>query len=84
MGACISAREAQIPRSAHITLLVHLCSCPRGLTVSLAKLHAQKVRDELVELLPSVRTNGGLIYLPGQSTKEYEDSDGEAPFRQRR
>ncbi|KAK7742060.1 hypothetical protein SLS53_004646 [Cytospora paraplurivora] len=49
-----------------------------------AKLHALKVRDELVELVPSVRTNGGLIYLPGQSTKEYEDSDGEAPFRQRR
>lgn len=49
-----------------------------------AKTHARKVREELIGLVPRVSTEGGLIYLPGQGTISYEDSDGEAPFRQRR
>ncbi|KUI65313.1 hypothetical protein VM1G_00193 [Cytospora mali] len=49
-----------------------------------AKAHARKVKDELIRFVPSVVTDGGLIYLPGQGTISYEDTDGEAPFRQRR
>ncbi|ROW12666.1 hypothetical protein VMCG_00391 [Cytospora schulzeri] len=49
-----------------------------------AKSHARKVKDELIGLVPRVSTEGGLIFLPGQGTTEFEDSDGEAPFRQRR
>ena len=57
----------------------------RGLTQSVpAKSHDRKVRDELIGISPCIATYGGLIYLPGQDTKSYEDSDGEAPFRQRR
>ncbi|KAL5606724.1 hypothetical protein BROUX41_003118 [Berkeleyomyces rouxiae] len=46
-----------------------------------AKLHAQKVADELYESHGAI---DGLIFLPGQPTTEYEDSDQSPPFRQRR
>ncbi|PSS03766.1 putative Xaa-Pro aminopeptidase [Coniella lustricola] len=42
-----------------------------------AKLHAHKVKTEL-------GVSSGLIYLPGQRSEQWEDTDGEAPFRQRR
>ncbi|KAL2282664.1 hypothetical protein FJTKL_10504 [Diaporthe vaccinii] len=47
-----------------------------------AKTHAQKVKRELAASDSSSST--GLIYLPGQETEQYEDTDGEKPFRQRR
>lgn len=44
---------------------------------SLAKLHARKVAAEL-------GVTDGLIYLPGEPTRLYEDSDQSPPFKQRR
>ncbi|PHH54236.1 putative Xaa-Pro aminopeptidase [Ceratocystis fimbriata CBS 114723] len=46
-----------------------------------AKLHARKVADELYK---AHRVSKGLIFLPGQPTTEYEDSDQGPRFRQRR
>ena len=43
----------------------------------LAKLHARKVAKEL-------RLNHGLIYLPGEPARLFEDSDQGPAFRQRR
>ena len=46
-----------------------------------AKLHAKKVAAELA------REHGitsGLVFLPGEPTRNYEDSDMSPPFRQRR
>lgn len=82
MGACPSTCEAQVSRLAYILLPVTAIS--RGADHFPAKTHARKVKDELIGLVPRVSTEGGLIYLPGQGTIPYEDSDGEAPFRQRR
>ncbi|KAK7402635.1 hypothetical protein QQX98_011615 [Neonectria punicea] len=42
-----------------------------------AKLHARKVAAEL-------GVGDGLIYLPGEPTRLYEDSDQSPPFKQRR
>ncbi|UZP35354.1 hypothetical protein NXS19_003170 [Fusarium pseudograminearum] len=42
-----------------------------------AKLHARKVVKEL-------SVTDGLIYLPGEPTRLYEDSDQSPPFKQRR
>ncbi|KAM5353807.1 hypothetical protein ACJ41O_000457 [Fusarium nematophilum] len=42
-----------------------------------AKLHARKVAAEL-------GAGDGLIYLPGEPTRLYEDSDQSPPFKQRR
>ncbi|KAM0395682.1 hypothetical protein ACHAO7_005642 [Fusarium culmorum] len=42
-----------------------------------AKLHARKVVKEL-------GVTDGLIYLPGEPTRLYEDSDQSPPFKQRR
>ncbi|KAG6364860.1 hypothetical protein INS49_006464 [Diaporthe citri] len=47
-----------------------------------AKTHAHKVKRELAASDSSSST--GLIYLPGQNSEQYEDTDGEKPFRQRR
>lgn len=43
----------------------------------LAKTHASKVKNEL-------NATSGLIYLLGQSERQWEDTDGDMPFRQRR
>ncbi|KAF7557349.1 hypothetical protein G7046_g6049 [Stylonectria norvegica] len=42
-----------------------------------AKTHARKVAEEL-------GVDDGLIYLPGEPTRLYEDSDQSPPFKQRR
>lgn len=42
-----------------------------------AKTHALKVKDEL-------NATSGLVYLDGQVEKQWEDTDGDMPFRQRR
>ncbi|KAJ0118301.1 hypothetical protein J7T55_009084 [Diaporthe amygdali] len=47
-----------------------------------AKTHAHKVKRELAASDSS--STRGLIYLPGQNSAQYEDTDGERPFRQRR
>lgn len=47
-----------------------------------AKTHAQKVKRELAAADSSSTT--GLIYLKGQDSEDYEDTDGAKPFRQRR
>lgn len=47
------------------------------LNISAAKLHARKVVKEL-------GVTDGLIYLPGEPTRLYEDSDQSPPFKQRR
>jgi hypothetical protein len=49
----------------------------RILTYREAKLHARKVVKEL-------GVTDGLIYLPGEPTRLYEDSDQSPPFKQRR
>lgn len=49
----------------------------RVLTYHEAKLHARKVVKEL-------GVTDGLIYLPGEPTRLYEDSDQSPPFKQRR
>ncbi|EON98068.1 putative xaa-pro dipeptidase protein [Phaeoacremonium minimum UCRPA7] len=46
-------------------------------SIRLAKQHARKVVKEL-------GFSTGLIYLPGEPTRAFEDSDVEVPFRQRR
>ncbi|KAL1874284.1 hypothetical protein Daus18300_003648 [Diaporthe australafricana] len=47
-----------------------------------AKTHAHKVKTELAAADSS--SSAGLIYLPGQNSAQFEDTDGEKPFRQRR
>ena len=47
------------------------------LIIRLAKLHARKVVKEL-------GFEEGLIYLPGEPTRLYEDSDMSPKFRQRK
>jgi Xaa-Pro dipeptidase len=49
-----------------------------------AKSHARKVVTELAKTTPiSVRQNG-VIYLPGEPSRLFEDSDQGPKFRQRR
>ena len=54
-----------------------LLTCKRILIYHEAKLHARKVVKEL-------GVTDGLIYLPGEPTRLYEDSDQSPPFKQRR
>ncbi|KAF3769967.1 Creatinase/aminopeptidase [Cryphonectria parasitica EP155] len=55
----------------------HMSSESRNFDKYPAKLHAHKVRHNL-------GVSCGLVYLPGQVSTEWEDTDGEAPFRQHR
>ncbi|KAK1462314.1 metallopeptidase family M24 [Colletotrichum melonis] len=57
------------PRMESSRLLYPFCDCP--------KLHARKVAAEL-------NASDGLVFLPGEPSRSYEDSDMGPTFRQRR